>query len=74
MVKARKGGKTRRRGGNRKRRGGTGLLAEIHRALAPYALFQMKKHAQKKRKGGSKTRKAGRKTRKGGGYRRRRRR
>jgi len=44
MVKARKGGKTRRRGGNRKRRGGTGLLAEIHRALAPYALFQMKKH------------------------------
>ena len=45
MVKARKGGKTRRRGGNRKRRGGTGLLAEIHRALAPYALFQMKKHS-----------------------------
>jgi len=71
MVKACKGGKTRRRGGNRKRRGGTGLLAEITKALAPYTLFQMKKHAQKKRKGGNKTRKT-RKTRKGGRRRRRR--
>jgi len=43
MAKARKGGKTRRRGGNRKRKGGS-LLAEFQRALAPYMLFQMKKH------------------------------
>ena len=72
MVPSRQAGAGKVNTGIRKRRGGTGLLAEIHRALAPYALFQMKKHAQKKRKDGSKTRKGGRKTRKGGRRRRRR--